>query len=68
MIVLVPVIVLHFVQDTDWRLAIIVLFSLVFTGVLVLGTDAKRSEIFGASAAFVAVQVVYVGAVLNQPS
>lgn len=47
------------------RLVAIVAFSLSFTLVLVLTTDAERSEIFAASAGFVAVQVAYVGSSMN---
>ena len=64
---LVPVIVLHFLQDANWRLAVIVMFSLSFTATLVIGTSAERAQIFAATAAFVAVQVVYVGSALAAP-
>jgi hypothetical protein len=64
-LVLIPVIVLHFIRDPDMRLVVIVIFSLVFTACMVQFTDARRSEVFAATAAFVAVQVVYVGSTLN---
>ena len=64
-LILVPIIVLHFLNSATMRLIVIVAFSSSFTLVLVLTTDAKRSEIFAASAGFVAVQVVYVGSSLN---
>ena len=64
-LVLVPVITLHFVTSADASLCIIVGFTLAFAGMLVSVTEAKRSETFAATAAFVAVQVVYVGSVLN---
>jgi hypothetical protein len=67
-LVLVPVITLHFVTDADARLGVIVAFTLAFTAVLVSTTEATRSEVFAATAAFVAVQVVYVGNVLNGTS
>lgn len=65
-LLLVPVVVLHFIDNATGRLAVIVCFSVAFILALTLGTDATRSEIFAASAAFVAVQVVYVGSALNQ--
>lgn len=66
-LILVPVIVLHFLQDANWRLAVIVIFSLSFTATLVMGTSADRAQVFAATAAFVAVQVVYVGNALTAP-
>lgn len=66
-LILVPVVVLHFLQDANWRLAVIVIFSLSFTATLVMGTSADRAQVFAATAAFVAVQVVYVGSALAAP-
>jgi hypothetical protein len=66
--ILVPVITLHFLQSDTQRLIVIVLFTLGFTGLMVFMTEARTSEIFGATAAFVAVQVVYVGAALSNGS
>jgi hypothetical protein len=65
LIILVPVITLHFLQSATERLVVIVVFTLAFTGLMALVTEAKRSEIFMATAAFVAVQVVYVGSPLS---
>ena len=64
-LILVPVITLHFVNSADTRLIIIVVFSLAFQSLVVLATEAKRSEVFVATAAFVAIQVVYVGSALG---
>jgi hypothetical protein len=61
LIILIPVITLHFLPSATERLVVIVMFTLVFTGLMALMTEAKRPEIFMATAAFVAVQVVYVG-------
>ena len=52
-------------NNSDSRLMVLIIFSLAFTGLLVFGTEARRSEVFAASAAFVAVQVVYVGGALQ---
>lgn len=62
-LILIPVVILHFVTNPNNRLALIVVFTLVFTASMALFAGAKRSEIFAAAAAFVAVQVVYVGSV-----
>ena len=67
-LILIPVIVLHFLQNANWRLAVIVIFTLFFTAALVMGTSADRAQVFAATAAFVAVQVVYVGSALAAPS
>ena len=64
-LILIPVITLHFVNSADTRLIIIVVFSLAFQALVVLATEAKRSEVFVATAAFVAIQVVYVGSALG---
>lgn len=66
LIILVPVITLHFLPSATERLVVIVIFTLVFTGLMALVTEAKRPEIFMATAAFVAVQVVYVGSVVGR--
>lgn len=60
-LILIPVIVLHFVTDPDHRLIIVVAFSLSFTVAMTVLSGAKRAELVAASAAFVAVQVVYIG-------
>ena len=64
-LILIPVITLHFVNSADARLIIIVVFSVAFQGLVVLATEAKRSEVFAATAAFVAIQVVYVWSALG---
>ena len=61
LLILAPVIVLHFLEDANDRLIVISSFTIAFTAALVFGTEASRAELFGASAAFVAVQVIYVG-------
>jgi hypothetical protein len=64
-LILLPAITLRFVKSTDARLIIIVVFSLAFQGLVVLSTEARRSEVFAATAAFIAIQVVYVGSALG---
>jgi hypothetical protein len=63
LLILVPVIVLHFVKDPGYRLIIVVAFSMSFIIAMATLSGAKRSELVAASAAFVAVQVVYIGSV-----
>jgi hypothetical protein len=65
MLVLAPVIVLHFVSTPNARLGPIVGFTLAFVLLTIFATEARRSEVFAATAAFVAVQVIYVGAALD---
>jgi len=64
-LILVPVVILHFVDSSSIRLLLIVIFSLAFTFCIAFLTDARTSEVFAAAAGFVAVQVVYVGSALN---
>ncbi|KAI0551698.1 hypothetical protein F4679DRAFT_537667 [Xylaria curta] len=61
LLITVPIIVLNYVASTSLRLVLIVLFTFVFSLTLAFMSDAKRKEIFAATAAFVAVQVVFVG-------
>ncbi|KIX08944.1 uncharacterized protein Z518_00022 [Rhinocladiella mackenziei CBS 650.93] len=65
-LMLIPVVVLHFLRSANMRLLVIVIFSICFTALLVTTTKAERSQVIAASAAFVAVQVVYVGSALTQ--
>jgi hypothetical protein len=52
---------LYFVKSAIVRLGIIAAFTTVFSLVLVLATNARKVEVFAGTAAFVAVQVVFVG-------
>lgn len=65
MLVLAPVIALHFVSTPFARLGAIVGFTLGFVLLIIFTTEATRSEVFAATAAFVAVQAVYVGSALD---
>jgi hypothetical protein len=60
-LILIPVVVLHFVHNAGMRLLVLVIFSLAFTFCLAFFTGARASEVFAATAGFVAVQVVYIG-------
>ena len=65
LLILVPLVTMHLLQTYEHRLIVIIVFTFAFTGLVALKTEAKRSEIFSATAAFVAVQVVYVGSALS---
>jgi len=55
------ILALYFVNNMLARLGIIAALTQVFSLVLILVTSARKVEVFGATAAFVAVQVVFVG-------
>ncbi|KAL9080511.1 MAG: hypothetical protein Q9157_000745 [Trypethelium eluteriae] len=54
------IVVLHFVSSMKMRLAIIAIFTVILSFSLAFFTSAKRTEIFALTAAFSAVQVVFV--------
>ncbi|CAG8952589.1 hypothetical protein HYFRA_00009695 [Hymenoscyphus fraxineus] len=56
----VAIVVLYCVQEMRVRLGLIVGFTMVFTACLVVFTAGRRGEVFAASSAFAAVQVVFV--------
>jgi hypothetical protein len=53
------IIILYFISSMAARLAIVTLFTALFALSLALVTGAKRVEIFAATSAFAAVQVVF---------
>ncbi|KAK8038927.1 hypothetical protein PG993_007338 [Apiospora rasikravindrae] len=55
------ILVLYFVGDMVKRLGLVILFTTLFAIALAVFTDAKKVEIFSATAAFAAVEVVYIG-------
>lgn len=55
------IVVLNCINSEVWRLVFIVLFSVFFAACLTVFTDAKRAEVFVASATLAGVQVVFVG-------
>lgn len=56
---------LYYVKDTRKRLGLIAGYTIAFALYLGVFTNAKRSEIFGACAAYAAVLVVFVGGGLD---
>ncbi|KAE9378641.1 hypothetical protein N431DRAFT_459974 [Stipitochalara longipes BDJ] len=61
LLLLLSVVALYFVQPTGARLGIIGAFSVSFSLGLAVLSGANRNEIFAATAACIAVQVVFVG-------
>ena len=61
----VMILVLYFVQTILWRLVLMIVFTAVFSAVLTVFTNAKRIEVFSATAAFAAVEVVFIGSTAN---
>jgi hypothetical protein len=59
------ILALYFIHDQLARMAAVVAFCLLFSIVLTLVTNAGRVDCFAATAAFAAVQVVFVGTVVN---
>ncbi|KAF2186251.1 hypothetical protein K469DRAFT_706921 [Zopfia rhizophila CBS 207.26] len=55
------IVVLYYVNSMLARLGIIAAFNLLISACLSTCTNAKRAEVFGVTAAFAAVQVVFVG-------
>lgn len=62
----ISIIVLYFIHNTLWRLAFITFWAAIFSSALRLFTKATQIEIFTASVAMAAVQVVFVGSASNQ--
>ncbi|KAF2269358.1 hypothetical protein CC78DRAFT_612345 [Lojkania enalia] len=54
------IVVLYNVQAPKWRLGLITAFTCLFAGSVGLLTNARRAELFGATAAYAAVLVVFV--------
>ncbi|KAK0509175.1 hypothetical protein JMJ35_008546 [Cladonia borealis] len=55
----IPMFVLYFVKDIEKRLGIIMGFTMIFSISLAMFSSARRIEVFAATSAFAAVQVVY---------
>ena len=61
------ILVLYFVRNTVYRIGLVIVFTVVFSAALTVLTGAKRIEIFSATAAFAAVEVVYIGSTAGSP-
>jgi len=56
---------LFYVKDAQKRLGLIAMYTSIFAGCVGLLTNARRSEVFAACAAYVAVLVVFVSGTLG---
>ncbi|EWZ30380.1 hypothetical protein FOZG_15867 [Fusarium oxysporum Fo47] len=56
---------LNSLETTAQRIGLTVVFTVLFAVILELFTNAKRVEIFAATATFAAVEVVFIGSALN---
>ena len=65
LLMIVPIIVLSYITSLGWRLVVIVLSTLMFSVSLSIVSDVARKDTFAITAAFVAVQVVFLGASSN---
>ncbi|KAF1845020.1 uncharacterized protein K460DRAFT_416351 [Cucurbitaria berberidis CBS 394.84] len=62
------ILVLYFVRRMIVRIGLVILFTAVFSIALAVFTAARKVEIFSATAAFAAVEVVYIGGTTNSTS
>jgi hypothetical protein len=58
---LIPLVVLTFIKSVNYRLLATILFVLTFVLMIALLSDANNQELVGATAAYAAVLVVFVG-------
>ncbi|ETS76968.1 hypothetical protein PFICI_10842 [Pestalotiopsis fici W106-1] len=58
---ILAIIVLYFVENMGSRLGLVGVFSVVFSSALWFMNDGELVEVFGATSAFAAVQVVFIG-------
>jgi hypothetical protein len=56
---------LYFVKNMIQRIGLVIVFTTLFAVALALFTGAKKVEIFSATAAFAAVEVVYIGSTMT---
>lgn len=56
---------LNSVKTTNVRIGLTMLFTAAFAGLLAIFSNAKRVEIFSATAAFAAIEVVFIGSALS---
>jgi hypothetical protein len=59
---------LYVVQSQNWRLGMIASFTMLFAVCVGLLTNARRAEVFAATAAYAAVLVVFVSGNLGDPN
>lgn len=57
------VLVLYYIRNMEVRIGLVIVFTTIFSVTLALFTGAKKAEILAATAAFAAVEVVFIGSV-----
>ncbi|KAI0384842.1 hypothetical protein F5Y04DRAFT_277577 [Hypomontagnella monticulosa] len=57
----VMILVLYFINTILWRIGAVIIFTAVFSATLTIFTNAKKVEVYSATAAFAAVEVVFIG-------
>lgn len=57
----VMILVLYFVHSMLWRLGLLIIFTAIFSTSIAVFTNAKKIEVYSATAAFAAVEVVFIG-------
>ncbi|KAG8162479.1 hypothetical protein KVR01_008244 [Diaporthe batatas] len=57
--------VLNIVPSTNQRIGLTMLFTAVFAVLLAIFSNAKGAEIFGATATFAAIEVVFIGSAIG---
>ena len=67
-VLLVPLVVLTFIENNHYRLLATTLFTFVFVLFMAFFSDASNQELIGATAAYTAVLVVFVGSALSAGS
>lgn len=55
------ILVLYYVHDMVQRIGLLIVFTTLFAVALAVLTNAKQVEVFSATAAFAAVEVVFIG-------
>ncbi|KAF4629709.1 hypothetical protein G7Y89_g8437 [Cudoniella acicularis] len=65
LIPIVCIVVLYVLKSNGWRLGTMAFFTAAFAAILVIFTSAKEVEIFAGTAAFAAVEVVFIGSALT---
>ncbi len=62
---ILSIVILYFVQSTNINIGLIIVFSVLFSAVIALVSDARNAEVMAATAAYAAVLVVFVSGTLQ---
>ncbi|KAI0901642.1 hypothetical protein F4806DRAFT_443956 [Annulohypoxylon nitens] len=61
----VMILALYFIQSMLWRIGAVIIFTAIFAVALTVFTNARKIEVYSATAAFAAVEVVFIGSTAN---